>query len=148
MPVWSAAYNPFVNRKELQNLAELRLREARALFRLRHYSGAYYLAGYAVECALKACIAKQTRRYDFPDKKTTNASYTHDLGGLVVTAKLDAGFLQRSNQDDIFKANWDLVKMWSEESRYRVTDRAACGALLDAIMEEQHGVLPWLKLTW
>jgi HEPN domain-containing protein len=26
------------------------------------YAGAYYLAGYAVECALKACIAKKTAR--------------------------------------------------------------------------------------
>jgi len=33
------------------------------------FDGAYYLAGYAVECAIKACIAKGTRRYEFPDKR-------------------------------------------------------------------------------
>ena len=44
--------------------------------------GAYYLAGYAIECALKACIAKATRRYDFPDRKKVDASHTHDLREL------------------------------------------------------------------
>jgi len=101
-----------------------------------------------VECALKACIAKQTRRFDFPDKKTTNASYTHDLGSLANTAKLDAALLQRSSQDQLFRKNWDLVIRWSEESRYRLTDKSDCSAFMDAIMEEQHGVLPWLKLAW
>src|SRR5919106_3680906 len=40
-------------------------------------SGAYYLAGYAVECGLKACIAKQVRRHEFPDRTTVNQSHTH-----------------------------------------------------------------------
>lgn len=137
-----------MNRRDLQNLSSLRLREARALFDLRQYSGAYYLAGYAVECALKACIAKQTRRYDFPDKKITSGSYTHDLGGLAITAKLNAAFLQRSSQDKFFEANWSLIKTWSEESRYRTINKSDCSAFLDAIMEEQHGVLPWLKQLW
>jgi hypothetical protein len=57
-----------MNRRDLQTLAKIRLKEAQALARLRLYDGAYYLAGYAVECALKACIARRTSRYDFPDK--------------------------------------------------------------------------------
>ncbi len=32
--------------------------------------GAYYPAGYSVECGLKACIAKGVQRYDFPDKRS------------------------------------------------------------------------------
>jgi len=39
------------------------------LLRLGLFDGAYYLAGYAVECALKACIAKGTQRFEFPDKR-------------------------------------------------------------------------------
>ena len=54
----SRAYYVFLSRKELQALSGIRLREARALARLGMNDGAYYLAGYAVECALKACIAK------------------------------------------------------------------------------------------
>ncbi len=53
------------------------------------YEGAYYLAGYAVECAIKACIAKQTKRYDFPpDRRTVDKIYSHDLEDLIGLAEL------------------------------------------------------------
>ena len=51
--------------------------------------GTYYLAGYAVECALKACIAKETKRHEFPDRRKVDASHTHDLRELVRLAKLE-----------------------------------------------------------
>jgi HEPN domain-containing protein len=57
-----------VKRKDLQALANARLRDAEILLKNRRFDGAYYLAGYAVECAIKACVAKKTQRYDFPDK--------------------------------------------------------------------------------
>ena len=47
---------------------QLRLKEAAALLDLGLADGAFYLAGYAVECALKVCIAKSTRRGEFPDR--------------------------------------------------------------------------------
>lgn len=65
-------------------LAQIRLQEAQALLKAGLPDGAYYLAGYSIECALKACIAKSTRRYDFPpDKKTIDAIYVHNLKGLM-----------------------------------------------------------------
>jgi hypothetical protein len=67
---------------------EVRLREARGLIDLQMYDGAYYLAGYAVECALKTCIAKGTRRHEFPEKQKVISSHTHDLWDLVKLAKL------------------------------------------------------------
>jgi HEPN domain-containing protein len=78
-----------VDRKDLQALCRIRLREAQSLARGGHCDGAYYLAGYAVECALKACIAKETRRYEFPEKKKVDASYKHNLSELVKVAELD-----------------------------------------------------------
>jgi len=79
-----------VNRRDLQNIALTRLKEVEVLLENRQYSGAYYLSGYVIECALKACIAKQTRKFDFHDKKTAIESYTHDLEKLVKVAKLDS----------------------------------------------------------
>jgi hypothetical protein len=38
-----------VNRNDFRELPRARLREAEALLAAGHYSGAYYLAGYAVE---------------------------------------------------------------------------------------------------
>ena len=58
------------------------------LLREKRYDGSYYLCGYAVECALKACIAKATQRSEFPDLDKVKASYTHDLTVLVKKAGL------------------------------------------------------------
>src|SRR5450755_5096604 len=77
-----------MDRKDLRALSRVRLSEARALLKAGLPDGAYYLAGYAAECALKACIAKETRRYEFPEKKRVSASHTHDLADLVKVAEL------------------------------------------------------------
>jgi HEPN domain-containing protein len=79
-----------MNRADLQKLSNMRIREAKVLFAAEEYSGAYYLAGYAVECALKACIAKSVQRYDFPDKSLAQKSYVHDLKDLLRLADPDS----------------------------------------------------------
>jgi hypothetical protein len=79
-----------VNRAQLQQLAEERSLDAQVLLSGGRWSGAYYLAGYAVECALKACIAKLTGEHDFPDKEFVNKCYTHKIELLVVLAGLKA----------------------------------------------------------
>src|SRR5271170_3820973 len=77
-------------RKDFQRLAELRAKEAATLARTGSPQGAYYLAGFAVECALKACIAKKTRRHDFPaDKDYAGKVYTHNLDQLLKLAHLE-----------------------------------------------------------
>src|SRR5712692_7302814 len=79
MPVGQAASPeiwPGMNRNDLRRLARIRLKEARVLLKAACYDGAYYLCGYAVECGLKACIAKATRRSEFPDLEKVKASYT------------------------------------------------------------------------
>jgi hypothetical protein len=45
-----------VNRSDFQKLAMDRIADAKALLAAKRWAGAYYLAGYAVECALKACV--------------------------------------------------------------------------------------------
>ena len=67
------------DRATFQQLAEERLAEARALLKAGHPSGAYYLAGYAVECALKAKIAMQFRANEIPDRSLVNKAYDHDF---------------------------------------------------------------------
>ena len=67
------------NRRDFQRLARLRLRDARVLMRNGNSEAAYYLIGLAVECAVKACIAKNTRRYDFPRTRTPSRKSTHTI---------------------------------------------------------------------
>jgi hypothetical protein len=94
--------------------------------------GAYYLAGYAVECALKACIAKGTKRYEFPDKERAVSSYSHKLQELVKVAGLElalAGLVRTSPE---FRTNWEAVKSWTEQSRYQRHQRQEAEQLLTA----------------
>jgi HEPN domain-containing protein len=136
-----------LNRQDLKNLALTRLKEVEVLLKNRQYSGAYYLSGYVIECALKACIAKQTHKFDFPDKKTVMDSYTHDLEKLVKVAKLDTQLKSLLNDTD-FSIRWSTVKDWSEESRYEKHDRQKALDIYSAITHPSHGVLQWLQQHW
>jgi HEPN domain-containing protein len=137
-----------MDRRDLQELSRVRLKEARALLGLGLYDGAYYLAGYAVECALKSCIAKRTQRHEFPDKKRVDLSYSHDLGSLLKVAGLTDAFRERANADGAFKDNWDIVQYWSEQSRYNRNQAKSALDLLTAVSARDHGILSWLKLYW
>lgn len=93
-----------MNRSEFQTLAKLRLQDAVVLSRAGRSEGAYYLFGLAVECALKACICRKTRRYDFPDWDLAKKSYEHDLLKLVKVAGLEAARLAMEKSDVQFTA--------------------------------------------
>lgn len=137
-----------MNRSELQDLAQLRLDEAVVLLAAGKYDGAYYLAGYAVECAIKACIARLANQYDFPPNNTKNSHYTHNLRTLVETAKLTNDLTVDSNANSALKKNWAQALGWDEGSRYQRKSRSDAEALMDAITEPTDGVLQWLKLRW
>jgi len=102
-----------MNRQDLRKLAELRVRDAEVLLAGRRYAGAYYLCGYAVECALKACIAKRTKRAEFPDRKRVMDSYTHDFRELVRLANIQKE-LNTQLTSQRFAQNWTLLRDWSE----------------------------------
>jgi HEPN domain-containing protein len=136
-----------VDRRDFQVLSRLRLKEARVLLAARLYDGAYYLAGYAVECALKACIAKATRRHEFPDRVRVNGSYTHNLKELVVFADLENA-LRRDLTNPDFSQKWEAVRSWSEGSRYDRIDAQKARALVRAVGNRGDGVLSWLRRYW
>jgi HEPN domain-containing protein len=137
-----------VNRAELQRLANERISDAKILFGARHWSGAYYLAGYGVECALKACIAKLMKSEEFPDKTFAEKCWTHNLPQLLGLAGLKADLDSDTLADSDLADNWDTVKEWNESSRYARTTKAKAQDLYEAIIDRKHGVLSWLKARW
>jgi len=137
-----------MNRADFQQLAELRLREAQALLAAGLPDGAYYLAGYSVECALKACIAKRTQLNDFPEKKLVNDSHTHDLGKLLNLAELKDELNAVIVNDPAMESALDRIQEWSETSRYQRKKAQEATALLKAIEDEEGGLLPWIRLHW
>src|SRR5258708_39132344 len=74
---------------------------------------------YALECALKACIAKGTQRHEFPDKGKVVASYSHNSADLVKLTGLEDTRRERARQDEEFRTKWEVVQKWSKQSRYR-----------------------------
>ena len=133
-----------MNSKDLQELAKLRLKEAESLLQGNMPAGAYYLAGYAVECALKACIAQKTKEHDFPDKNLVARSYTHDLTRLLRLAGLE----QKLKTSEQLGVNWSLVKDWNESKRYEFTDMTRAEQLHRAILDKKHGVFQWIQEHW
>src|SRR4029077_2733610 len=132
------------NREQFQEFAKRRLAEAKLLASEHHPSGAYYLAGYAVECALKAIIAAQFRANELPEKGLVNSIYTHNLSELLRLTGLQAE-LQAENE---LATNWDIVKRWSENARYATCDDAVASAMLDAIGDDERGLFQWLTSRW
>jgi HEPN domain-containing protein len=137
-----------MNRNDLQRLAGTRIREAKTLYKAGEYSGAYYLAGYAVECALKACIAKAVQRHDFPEKGHADKVFTHNLRDLLKLADLNDEMEAAKQASRNFAAGWDEAIKWSEASRYTIWTRNQAEVLLDAILKRKDGVMPWIKQRW
>lgn len=137
-----------LTRADLQKLAQIRFDDAVLLLGAGRSSSAYYLAGYAVELALKGCISRLIQPEVIPDKAFINAIYTHRLDNLLSTAGLLPQFNTDSKADPTLAAYWAIATKWSEESRYEFWDPMAAATLLEAVGEPNHGVLPWVKKHW
>jgi hypothetical protein len=138
-----------MNRSDLQTLADIRAKESKVLLDNGCPHGSYYLAGYAVECALKACVAKLVNRFDFPDKNLANKAFTHDLLVLVQLAGLKAALDAEAASSSPFELNWAVVKDWSEQKRYEsVISLVEAQDMYSAVMDSRNGILLWLKKYW
>jgi hypothetical protein len=108
-------------RREFQQLARMRLRDARVLIQNGNTEAGYYLTGLAVECAVKACIAKNTRRHDFPlNPSAVRDIYTHDLVKLIGAARLQRALDSDRRRNTSLNNSWDVVKDWNVNSRYEL----------------------------
>jgi hypothetical protein len=140
-----------VNRADLQKLAADRVADAKALLAAKRWGAAYYLAGYAVECGLKACVLVRLAgavEVIFEDKRYSEKCWTHNLVQLVDLAGLRAALDADCAADPDLEANWDIVRDWSEVSRYARTAKVKAEELYDAITDKRQGVLSWIKGRW
>jgi HEPN domain-containing protein len=136
------------SKSELQALAQMRLEDAVFLFRANRCSSAYYLSGYAVELALKACIAKLIQPDVIPGVAFVKAIYTHRFDDLLSTAGLRPQYECETKADLQFAANWAIASKWTEASRYSFWDPMSAEAMIHAIHDPNHGVFQWVKRHW
>jgi hypothetical protein len=104
-----------------------RLDDAVALHSQKRWTGAIYLGGYAIECALKSLICYEERKDNFKDTKVfqkgLQAASLHNLTNLLNALTV----VQRSidlDRSGIYKRAWNLVSsVWrNDELRYSNRD--------------------------
>jgi hypothetical protein len=134
-----------ITKDELVGLTELRVKEADALAAAGHYSGAYYLLGYAVECALKALIAGEFKPETIPHPKDVASIFHHRLSGLAERAGLKRDIETRMKADPTFEVAWMAVQQWSADARYQVWTRDDYVILSAAVSDPVSGLLPWIR---
>jgi hypothetical protein len=142
-----------VNRRRLQKLADDRLRDAEALLKEKRWSGAYYMAGYAVECALKSCVLHHVQKTGmiFQDRrylKDLGDCWTHKLDQLVELAALTTELNAATAANPTLRGHWGVVKDWKETSRYERRKRKEARALHEAITHDPDGVFKWIQGHW
>jgi len=137
-----------MTRSQLKQLAKLRIEEAKSLLDNGSYSGAYYLAGYSIECALKACIAKQIKANTIPDKKLILDFYTHNLKDLIKLADLENDRMIFANTNANFAINWTTLIEWNETSRYKIYSESQAKDLYNSITSKNGGILSWVQKYW
>ncbi len=103
---------------DLEKLSLERLEDAKALLEADRYDGAIYIAGYAIELALKARICKTLKWTEFPDTRKEFEQYqslkTHNLDVLLHLSGIEDEI--KSN----YMADWSLAtSKWSPENRYK-----------------------------
>ena len=133
---------------DLKTIAQSKSADAVLLLEHGRFANAYYLAGYAVEIGLKACIALQFRAEHFPDRRVVNAIHTHQLNELVLHAGLEKILDDRRRQDRDFSDNWALACNWSPDSRYIAVDALTARVMVHAVSDPQTGVLTWIREYW
>jgi len=138
-----------MNREIFQELALIRQKESEALLKGGCWSGAYYLCGYTIECALKSCISKKTKEHDFPPPRSTiEKYYTHNLKLLMESAGIDVQLKQDMKNDKELEVNWYTITAWNESCRYEKHNDYEAKDLYLAVNDPNHGVLKWLKQHW
>jgi hypothetical protein len=138
-----------LNRDKLRQLCDSRLAEAQVLLENKLWTGAYYLAGLAVECALKSCLAGAVNEHDFPDKAFVNQMYVHNLEQLFkLNGALWAQLQADMKTDAKLAVNWSTVKDWDDSKRYDVVEELDATGLHDATTEVGSGVVEWIRRRW
>ncbi|WP_371345522.1 hypothetical protein [Ancylobacter sp. IITR112] len=137
-----------MRRTDLQGYAQAKIDDACLLLQHQRWSNAYYLAGYGVELALKACIAKQIAAETIPDKSILRDVLSHQYMNLIGLAGLRDELKRKQDSNSHFAANWGIANEWSPDSRYRSCSAIESQLLIESITDIDNGIMQWIKQFW
>ncbi|MDB5627708.1 MAG: hypothetical protein JWQ51_48 [Tardiphaga sp.] len=127
-----------------RELADERLTEAQLLLANDRPSGAYYLAGYAIEFALKAKIATRFLANEIPDKVLVIKVHDHDFNKLLQLANLGDEDYATLNTDTELRRWWTIAAKWKPDSRYKIWSLNEATDLVEAVGGDR-GLMQWLR---
>jgi len=139
-----------MNRADLQQLANDRVEDARILLLQNRWTAAYYLVGYAVETALKACILRFVEETGiiFKDKKFAEKCWTHRIEDLVTQANLKPQLGLDIQANAALGGHWGVVEGWTEVSRYEQKTETEARNLYNAVTNVPDGAFRWIQQHW
>ena len=144
------------NRRIQLGASRRRYEDAEALRNANRWNGAMYLAGYAIECSLKALICYSERTNNFKETKMfkdgTQGAALHHLPGLMEGAGLmsllqGAGLKRKVALDrtgNLKHAYNTVVQFWQkDELRYgdTVGNKSDCDHFIAAVKELHRFIL-------
>lgn len=116
---------------DLKTIATARLEDAKVLLAAGRHDGAVYLAGYAVEIALKARICETLQWLGYPATSSEFDHYqsfrTHDLDVLLHLSGLES-VIKTSHL-----AEWSVIATWDPNVRYRPIGSASAQDAADMV---------------
>lgn len=147
-------------RSELQKLSQQRVDEARILLSSNRPDAAFYLAGYGIECALKAAVCRTLDQGDFyqPDRGNKAARYvqdrifrefkTHNYSDLLVLSGLSAKLDTVRLTNPVVESAWVLIEgmKWSEQARYQLGTKSAVNVY--NFVEAVETIIRWISNFW
>ncbi len=111
--------------KEWLAIAQERIADAKAIYHNRPTSiGSIYMAGYAIECSLKALLQKRSIRYPRSGREG------HNLRRLWDASKLRVADLQDPNGTKTF-----FLDQWSTDLRYESSFPYNLGLKVEDLLE-------------
>ena len=147
--------------EEIEQIAYIRLAEAKVLSREGMYNAAFYLLGYSVELMLKSKICEhlgvpnlfQSREVGpQPEREVrelANFCRTHDLLKLLLLAGLKNTYLDENPDNEMLGYGLgSFISQWSIDIRYTIEPiitQVEIEALLSYIEDETNGILQWIK---
>lgn len=144
----------------IRAIATLRLAEARTLANNGQPEGAFYLAGYAVELALKARITERLEMpWLFDESSTASADQftglgelrkllkSHNILLLLAVAGLKPAYDRRKTQDKSFVKYKSLLEGWNEGIRYQLPGTKSVGDAQSFLtfLTGPNGFLQWIE---
>jgi hypothetical protein len=74
--------------------------------------------------------------------------YSHKLDDLLGLAGIKKQLQDDMKTDAQLSAAWGVASKWTEASRYDLWNQFTAASMIEAVGDQDHGVLQWLKKRW